>query len=290
MSKAKRQYTALLMAAVLIFLPLAAHAEDAAAFQCEPGAGETVLLGDTIGYTLSINQDGTSKEWSALRVKLGEGMTLLTDSVLVKTAATENPLPAATSSSEPEKTAAGNVAEAAVQPEYEVVPGNDGFVVLFSSVRAGDVISFSAKVDSAQADVSVSAQTGDFSASVSHTLGKLPQVTVQPVQNAPAQPVAQSTSMQTIQWAVALLCVICLCLIGLLVYRRWGGALRRYKLFNWKWSAVMALFHPKKMAEATELTVSADEQAEECIVDEPERGGEAQEDQKIEIGSEQDVN
>ncbi len=287
MSKRMRQYGALLMAAALLLLPFAAYAQDAAEFQCEPTAGQTVLPGDTIAYTLSINQDGTSKEWSALRVKLGTGMTLLTDSVLVKTAVEEDQEPEATSSPEPEKTASGNAAEEVAQSEYEIVPGNDGFVVLFSSIRAGDFICFSAKVESEQADVTASAQTEDFSVSVTHTLGKLPQATAQPVQNAPVQAATQDPTVQTVRWTMVLLCLMCLCLIGILVYRKCGGTLHR-KLFNWKWSAVTAVFHQKKKTQLTELTVSVDEEAAECITDEPKQVEEAQ-NKEIAIGSEQGV-
>ena len=265
---------------------------------------------------------GTSKEWSALRVKLGDGMTLLTDSIVVKAAAAEelepaatgspepaatgspepaatgspepaatgSPEPAATGSPEPEKTAPGNTAEAATSPEYEIVPGNDGFVVLFSSIRAGDVISFSAKVDSEQAEVSAQAQTEDFSVSASHTLGKLPQATVQPVQNAPVQADVQDPTVQTVRWTIVLLCLMCLCLVGVLVYRRCGGA-RRMKFLNYKWSAVTALFHRKKETQAAALTVCADVEAAkvvECAADEMKQGAEAEE-PEIEHGPEQDV-
>ncbi len=204
------------------------YALETASFSCSPAAGETVLPGDTVDYTLTIGRDGATDQWTALRIRLGEGMLIDQDSVTVTPSAqSEAPLqPRADTTPAPSPAQTQEP-----QAEYEIVPGNDGFVVLFSSLRAGDEICFSARADGAQADVSAYAQTDDFAVSVSHRLGALPQASAQPAENAaPAQADGQEDGARAIQWALAALCFMALCGIAVIAYRKWGGAINHIRI------------------------------------------------------------
>ena len=271
MGNGKRRVSALLAIAALLLMPGMGRALDgAASFSCSPAAGENVLPGDTVDYTLTIGQDGATDQWTALRIRLGEGMLIDTQSVTVlpcvQTEASLQPQADTTPVPSPAQTAGEEP-----QTEYEVIPGNDGFVVLFSSLRAGDEICFSARVDGAQADVSAYAQTEVFAVSVSHRLGALPQASAQPAENAaPVQADGQADGAGAIRWALAVLCFMALCGIAVIAYRKWGGSLKCIRIrFPWqkeKAMCVEAEAAPAAMAEAGDLSAegSAKDAEPEC--------------------------
>jgi hypothetical protein len=268
MGNGKWWISALLAIAALLLMPRMGHALETASFSCSPAAGETVLPGDTVDYTLTIGQDGATDQWTALRIRLGEGMLIDQDSVTVLPFLQ----PEASSAPQADTTPAPSPAQTEEpQAEYEIVPGNDGFVVLCSSLQAGDEICFSARVDGAQADVSAYAQTEGFAVSVLHRLGALPQASAQPAENAaPVQADGQSDGAGAIRWTLAVLCFMALCGIAVIAYRKWGGSLKCIRIrLPWQKGKVMCVeaeAAPAAMAEAGNLPAegSAKDAEPEC--------------------------
>lgn len=234
MVNGRRWICALLAIAALLFIPRMGRALEAASFSCSPAAGETVLPGDIVDYTLTIGQSGAADQWTALRIRLGEGMLIDKDSATVLPFAQPEASVRPEASVQPEAKTTPDLSAAQTEEspaEYEIVPGNDGFVVLFSSLRAGDEVSFCARVDSAQADVSAYAQTEGFAVSVSHKLGALPQASVLPAEDdAAIQAGGQADGAGAVRWALAVLCFVALCGIAIIAWRRFGGPLKQIRI------------------------------------------------------------
>ena len=234
MGNGRRRIYALLMIAALLCIPGIGLGTEAASFSCSPAAGETVLPGDIVDYTLTIGQSVATDQWTALRIRLGEGMLIDQESITVLSLSKPEASAQPETSIQPQTkaTPALSAAPADESPaEYEIIPGNDGFVVLFSSLRAGDEVSFCARVDSGQANVSAYAQTEGFAVSVSHKLGALPQASVLPAEDdAAIQADGQADGAEAVRWALAVLCFAALCGIAIIAWRRWGGPLKKIRI------------------------------------------------------------
>ncbi len=79
----ERRIFALLTIAALLCIPGIGLGAEAASFSCSPTAGETVLPGDMVDYKLTIGQSGAADQWTALRIRLSEGMVIDQESVTV---------------------------------------------------------------------------------------------------------------------------------------------------------------------------------------------------------------
>lgn len=208
----KPLFTMALTAVFLICAP-SAKAGEVLNWACAPKAGSLVSEGETLAYTLTIGQGGEQDTWVALRVKLGKGMRLIQESVVFS----QNDADAKQ----------GAVKDSAPVPEnadveYELVLGNDGFVVLCERLSEGDAVSFFAQVDAPDAEVFAKAQTDKYDAVISHTL-KMPEA-VQ-AQSAVSENVLSTAEVQPVRsqalWICVLLCLVLAGLIGAHLYKQW---------------------------------------------------------------------
>ncbi len=213
-----------LLITALLCVPVAAYAaQDAVTWQCTPAEGETVYPGDTISYKITTGQAGATEDWTALRVQLGKGMRFLPESVQVLPAQTEENAPAV------EEDAGDASAEETPDAEQaetirDVVPGNDGFVVLLSRLNEGDTFVFSAAVEAEDAVVNALVQTDAFISDVSHVLGVLPSQEAA-VPDVPADSAQAADPPKALQWVLVQLCAAGLGFIVYIAYRKWGQAL-----------------------------------------------------------------
>lgn len=239
MGNGRRRICALLAIAALLCIPGGGLGIEAASFSCSPTAGETVLPGDIVDYTLTIGQSGAADQWTALRVRLSSGMLIDQESItILSLSKPEESAQPETSMPPPTKETPDLSAAPADEDEYEIIPGNDGFVVLFSSLSAGDEISFCAKVDSeqadsAQTDVSAYAQTEGFAVSVSHKLGALPQASILPAEDDTAVQADSQGGGKALKWALVVVCILALGGIGVIAVRKWGGDLKWGGKLKW---------------------------------------------------------
>ena len=218
----KTSLVALAVCVLYLLLPNVALAEDNYAdWESEPNESAAVTAGDTIRYTLTLKEDAQTGEWTALRIRLGDGLLLQPKSIAVTLA--QQPTP--TASFAPEETTGapapdeGN--DAATEREdvaWELVPGNDGFVLLLSHIRAGDTVSFSVAVQEA-GEASAAAHTDAFTSAVAHTLIVKP--TPAPAASvAPAPIVVQERTPGALQILLVIVIAIVLGLMGVMAYRR----------------------------------------------------------------------
>lgn len=206
-----------LLMTALLCVPAAYAAQDAVTWQCTPAEGETVYPGDTISYEITTGQAGATEGWTAMRVQLGEGMRILPESVQVLPAQTQENVSAIEADS---GDAAGDETSGAAEIIRDVVPGNDGFVVLLSRLNAGDTFVFSAAVEAEDALVNAVAQTDTFTSGVSHVLGILPSQEAVDVTTDSAQ--AVDSPSNALQWVFVQLCAAGLGFIVYIAYRKWG--------------------------------------------------------------------
>lgn len=220
----KTSLVALAVCVLYLLLPNAALAQDNYAdWESEPKESAAVTAGDTICYTLTLKEDAQTGEWTALRIRLGDGLLLQPESIAVTLA--QQPTPAASSAPEetPEGTPAPDeTADDAVtgqeNVEWELVPGNDGFVLLLSHIRAGDTVSFSAAVQKA-GEASAAVRTDAFTSAVAHTL--IVKLTPAPAASASPVPiVVQERTPGVLQILLAIVIAIVLGLMGIMTYRR----------------------------------------------------------------------
>lgn len=162
--------------ALCLMLPHAALAEEPyVTWESEPKEGSGVEAGDTIRYAFTLEKGAQADDWTALRVQLGNGVLLQPETISITFA--QQPSPAASAS--PEETPQASAEPEAIkngmadEVQWEVIPGNDGFVILFSGIHAGDSVSFLAKVQE-QGEVSAAVRTGTFHAAITHTRVILP--------------------------------------------------------------------------------------------------------------------
>lgn len=205
-----------IMALLAVFLRCApfARAHEVLTWACAPEAGSLVSEGETLAYTLTIGRGGEQDTWVALRVKLGKGMRLIQESVVFSQNDADAKQGAVQDS--PPMTENADV-------EYELVLGNDGFVVLCEKLGEGDAVSFFAEVDSPDAEVFAKAQTDKYNAVISHTL-KTPPEEVQ-AQSAVSENVLPTAEVQPARsqalWICVLLCLALAGLIGVRLYKQW---------------------------------------------------------------------
>ena len=211
----RRKLTLAAIVALCLLLPLIALAEQYVVWESEPEQKSDVKPGDTIRYAFTVEEAAKTEDWTALRVQLGEGLSLQKESVVLELA--EQPI--ASISPEPEKPA--KTAEPETQGvQWEIVPGNDGFVVLLSALSAGDRVSFDATAQ-AEGEAKVTVRTDAFSSEISHTLVIPPTPTPAPVSVATPSSVAeQKTGPGALQIVLAVLVTGALGFLSFLGYRK----------------------------------------------------------------------
>ncbi len=209
-------FAAMHLLAALIMLAPQAHAEEALKWVCTPEAGKPVHVGDTLSYTLFVGPSGVVDAWVALRIKLGKGMRLIQESVVISPNELSEELSVpVTLESEAENAAL----------ERELVLGNEGFVVLSEKLCEGDAFSFSAVVDAPDAEVFALAQTDRHKSDISHILDTS-QVNEQAErvfsEDKHFNPqVQQKQGSKTTLWGGLALCFALTGLIGLRLYKQW---------------------------------------------------------------------
>ncbi len=212
----RRRLTLAAIVALCLLPPLIALAQYVA-WESEPKQKSDVKPGDTIHYAFTVEEAAIAEEWTALRVQLGNGLLLQKDSVVLKLAEQST----ASISPEPEKPS--ETAMPATQGvQWEIVPGNDGFVVLLSALNAGDTVSFTAAVQ-AEGDVKAIVRTGEFSSEISHTLVIPPTPTPAPASTPAASPASilgQETRPGALQIVLAVLVTAVLGLLSFLGYKK----------------------------------------------------------------------
>ncbi len=206
--------------ALCLMLPAVALAEETyITWESEPEESGSVEAGDTIRYAFTLEEAAQTEAWTALRVQLGNGLLLQPESISVVLAQQPSPAESAEREETPQDPS-GPEATANSMPDdvqWEIIPGNDGFVVLLSSIHAGDAVSFLANVQ-AQGEVSAAVRTDAFTAAITHTLVVPP--TPLPAAATPAPVVAQQTAPGAIHILLAVAIIAVLALIGTVAYRR----------------------------------------------------------------------
>lgn len=196
-------------------------------WESDPKESAAVMAGDTIRYTATLKESAQAGDWTALRIRLGDGLLLQPDSIAVTLAqqptASFAPEETPKGTTAPDETAAPDEAadDAATgreNVEWEIVPGNDGFVLLLSNIHAGDTVSFSATVQEA-GEASAAVRADAFTSAVAHT--RIVKPTPAPAAStAPAPIVAQESTPGAIQILLAIAIAIVLGLMGVMAYRR----------------------------------------------------------------------
>lgn len=181
--------------------------------QSNPAEGETVYPGDTLSYTVSIARDHETLDWAWLRITLGEGMQLDESSILLDCARAVpvDLLPPGS----------GGAAPTPRPISREVVPGNNGFVLLSSALLNGDSISFSVLVEEG-AELSLSAQTEQNSISIAHILGVRPpaQTPAPAYVYTPPEPPPEPPQAARLLWLWITLGILAFCGILYLLHLR----------------------------------------------------------------------
>ncbi len=140
-------------------------------------SGATVYPGDTIDYVVTITPEGERFDWDWLRVQFGANMQYAEDAIALDCADTLT-----------EEQMTANNLLVGQEIERRIVPGNDGFVLLASSMLANDTFRFSATVgDNADPHITVWTMTDEEESNkttVSYNLG----IIEQPVAAPPSQP------------------------------------------------------------------------------------------------------
>ncbi|HWR24382.1 MAG TPA: hypothetical protein VN366_12970, partial [Feifaniaceae bacterium] len=150
--------------ALCLLPPLIASAQQYVAWESDPEQNAQVKPGDRIRYAFTAEEAAAAKDWTALRVQLGDGLLMREDSVAFEPA----DQPAASPGPGPEHPP--GTGDPGIQDvQWEIVPGNDGFVLLLSALNAGDRVSFAAVVQ-AEGEVAAAVRTDAFSSEISHTL------------------------------------------------------------------------------------------------------------------------
>ncbi len=207
----------LALAAVLtlcMMLPLAALAQTQyVTWESDPKENSNVETGDTIRYTITLEEAAKKEDWTALRVQLGTGLTLQPDSIALSFAQ----LPAASESPNSTKPSETPQPEAK-DVQWEIVPGNDGFVLLVSALSSGDTVSFSAIVQE-KGNINVTVRTDSFSSEISHKLVMQPTPAPTLI-STPASIAVQEPRPLALHIALAVLILPVLTLLGIVGYKK----------------------------------------------------------------------
>ncbi len=204
--------------------PLFASAQFVA-WESEPEQDTSVEAGDTIRYAFTLEESAKAEDWTALRVQLGNGLLLQPESISITLAQQLSPV-ASAEMGEPQGTSGPEATDGLPQQtddvQWEIIPGNDGFVILLSNIQAGDKVSFQATVQT-QGDVSATARTGTLTSAISHTLvvPSAPSTAVVAATPAPAA-VEPDRAPDTLRVLLAVVILVTLGLIGTVAYRRFG--------------------------------------------------------------------
>ena len=167
----------------LCFLfPRTARAAETIAWVCTPGNGGEIALQEKILHSLTFTpQDATVIDnWTTWRIMLGEGMAYDPASIAIShreeppaleepPAVTPTPDPNPTPTPKPTRTPkptktpkptrTPEVVPAVVPAaEYQVIPGNHGFVLLVAALQAGDTLTFTAWAETETAVATVETQ------------------------------------------------------------------------------------------------------------------------------------
>lgn len=120
--KTTKQLIAAILLVALLIAAAPALAEGEITVSAVPECGSSLSRGDTVTYTFVFADVSAAVGWGTVRVSMAEGLDFQPDSIKQSIAAEQN----------------GSICD--------LIPGNDGFVLLPEQLQAGDSVTISATV------------------------------------------------------------------------------------------------------------------------------------------------